>query len=73
MMPKKPAPDAAIGGGCRFPAGATPFQPLTVSFDASAGEASSENIMRKHNAKASATSFEVISPWPFLTPETAAP
>jgi hypothetical protein len=72
MMPKKPAPDA-IRGGCRFPADATPFQPLTVSFDASVGKASSENIMRKHKAKASAISFEVISPWPFLTPETAAP
>jgi hypothetical protein len=33
----------------------------------------SENIMRKHKAKTNATSFEVISPWPFLTPETAAP
>jgi hypothetical protein len=33
----------------------------------------SENIMRKHKAMANATSFEVISPQPFLTPETATP
>jgi hypothetical protein len=72
MMPKELAPDA-IRGGCRFPAGAKPPQPLTVSFDASVGEARSENIMRKHKAKVNATSFEVISPWPFLTPETATP
>ena len=71
MMPKKLAPDA-IRDGCRFSACAKPRQPLAVSFDASAGEARSENIMRKHKAKTNATSFEVILPWPFLTPETAA-
>jgi hypothetical protein len=72
MMPKKLAPDA-IRDGCRFPSCAKPRQPPAVSFDASAGEARSENIMRKPKAKTNATSFEVISPWPFLTPETAAP
>src|ERR1700745_151878 len=38
--------------GCRFPACAKPRQPLGVSFDASAGEARSEKIMLKQQAKA---------------------
>jgi hypothetical protein len=69
MMPKS-LPRTRSGVDAGF---AKPTQPLTVSFDASVGEARSENIMRKHKAKANATSFEVISPWPFLTPETATP
>jgi hypothetical protein len=37
--------------GRRFPACAKPRQPLAVSFDASAGEARSEKIMLKQEAK----------------------
>jgi hypothetical protein len=37
--------------GHRFPACAKPRQPLAVSFDASAGEARSEKIMLKQQAK----------------------
>jgi hypothetical protein len=35
--------------GNRFPACAKPWQPLVLSFDASAGEGRSEKIMRKQN------------------------
>jgi hypothetical protein len=38
--------------GHRFPACAKPRQPLAVVFDASAGEARSEKIMLKQQAKA---------------------
>jgi hypothetical protein len=50
MIPKKPAPDL-IRGGCRFPACAKHRQRLSVSFDASAGEARSEKIMRDNKLK----------------------
>jgi hypothetical protein len=46
MIPKKPAPDV-IRGGYRFPACAKPRQWRAFPFDASAGEARSEKIMRK--------------------------
>jgi hypothetical protein len=38
--------------GYRLPACAKPRRPLAVSFDASAGEASSKKIMLKQQAKA---------------------
>jgi hypothetical protein len=46
MIPKKPAPDL-IQGGYRFPACAKPSERPLLSFDASAGKANSEKIMRK--------------------------
>jgi hypothetical protein len=51
MIPKKPAPDL-IRGGYRFPACAKPRLSRLLSFDASAGEARSEKIMLKQQAKA---------------------
>jgi hypothetical protein len=46
--------------GTRFPAYAKPRQPLALSFDASAGEARSEKIMRKQKAKAKCL-FNIMS------------
>jgi hypothetical protein len=46
--------------GTRFPACAKPRQPLALSFDASAGEARSEKIMRKQKAKAKCL-FNIMS------------
>jgi hypothetical protein len=46
--------------GQRFPACAKPRQPLGVSFDASAGKARSEKIMRQQMLKRNADSTSII-------------
>jgi hypothetical protein len=50
MIPKKPAPDL-IRGGNRFPACAKPWLMLAKPLEASAGEGTSEKIMRKQKAR----------------------
>jgi hypothetical protein len=61
--------------GYRFPACAKPRQSLAVSFDASAGEARSEKIMLKQEAKAkwrfNLKSFRFSVAWRKRVSETA--